>query len=250
MSLIKSIMMIITMTSPRHLHPALHAAHALLEVSQQTVDVPELPVGRGRGGGVAQVVADHQPLLEADERVLEVAEVPVAGAEAAVGAVLVPHGARLQRHGEELLVAADALLQLSEHRVAVAEVAEHARPLPHAPRLALALLQRLQLALEVADGLLEVAEVHPGDAHVAEGLGLAGRVLELPGALELLLEAAEGEGVVAEGHVHGAEVAVGAALAARVPDVLEDGELLQHELLVTVTRHAVCVTHCAECDVA
>ena len=116
---------------------------------------------------------------------------------------------------------------------AVTQVSKHSRLLLH-PSLG-RVLQGFQLSLEVLDGLLEVAEVHPGDAHVAVGLGLPQLVLQVPGPLQLLLEAPECQGVVAEGHVHGAEVAVGAALAARVPDVLEDGELLQHKVLVTVT---------------
>ena len=51
---------------PGHLDPPLHAADGLLEVAQQTVDVPQLAVRGRRGRRLAQVVADHQPFFKAD----------------------------------------------------------------------------------------------------------------------------------------------------------------------------------------
>ena len=125
---------------------------------------------------------------------------------------------------------ADTLSQEAQGVIAVAQVTQHPGLL-FCARLG-GFLETPQLRLKVADGLLEVAEVHPGDAHVAKGLGLPDRVLELPGPLELLLEAPEGQGVVAEAHVDRPEVAVGPALPAGVSNVLENREFLKSNILL------------------
>ena len=137
-----------------------------------------------------------------------------------VGPVLVPEAPGLESQGQELLMIADTLTQLTQSIVTISQVTQDPGLLL-GPRLG-SLLQTPQLRLKVADGLLEVAEVHPGDAHVPEGLGLPHGVLELPGPLQLLLEAPEGQGVVAEAHVDSPEVTVGPALPAGVSDVLEN----------------------------
>ena len=72
-----------------------------------------------------------------------------------------------------------------------------------------------------------MTEIHPGDAHVTEGLSLPQVILQFPGSLQLLLEAPECECVVAQGHVDGSEVAVSSALPGGVSKVLQDGELLK-----------------------
>ena len=44
----------------------LYAVDGLVEVAEETVDVPELAVGGGSGSSLHQVVGDHQTLLEAN----------------------------------------------------------------------------------------------------------------------------------------------------------------------------------------
>ena len=157
--------------------------------------------------------------------ILEVAQVPVCVTQPPVGPVLVPQAPSLESQGQELLVVPDTLTQLTQSIVTISQVAKDPGLLS-CPRLG-SLLQTPQLRLKVADGLLEVAEVHPGDAHVPEGLGLPYGILELPGPLKLLLEAPEGQGVVAEAHVDSPEVAVCPALPAGVSNVLEYREFLK-----------------------
>ena len=53
-------------TLPGNVDPVLYAVDGLVEVAEETVDVPELAVGGGSGSSLHQVVGDHQPLLEAN----------------------------------------------------------------------------------------------------------------------------------------------------------------------------------------
>ena len=161
------------------------------------------------------------------QSLLQVAHVFVSQPQPSVGLVLVPQAAGLQRERQELLVVLHTGPEVTQGIKAVTQVSKHSRLLLH-PRLG-RVLQGFQLSLEVLDGLLEVAEVHPGDAHVAVGLGLPQLVLQVPGPLQLLLEAPECQGVVAEGHVDGPQVAVSSTLPGGVSNILQYGELLQHK---------------------
>ena len=81
----------------------------------------------------------------------------------------------------------DALPKISEGVVTVAQVAIGSSLLFGA-WLSPSLLQRGELLFKVDNGLLEVGEVHPGDAHVAQRLRLRRQILQLLSAVELLLE--------------------------------------------------------------
>ena len=158
---------------------------------------------------------------------LQVAHVFVSQSQASVCFVLVPQAGGLQRERQELLVILHTGPQVTQGIKAVPQVAVHPSLLLQ-PRLR-AILQSLQLSFKVLDGFLEVAEVHPGDAHVAVGLGLSQLILQVPGSLELLLEAPESQGVVPQGHVNSSQVPVGPTLPCGVSNVLQYGELLQQK---------------------
>ena len=51
---------------PRHLQSSLHAVDGLFKVPEEFVDIAQLTVGRCRGNGVVEIVADYQPFLEAN----------------------------------------------------------------------------------------------------------------------------------------------------------------------------------------
>ena len=71
-----------------------------------------------------------------------------------------------------------------------------------------------------------MAEVHPGDAHVAQSLSFSDSVLQLLRSVQLFLEATESEGVIAQRHVDGAQVSMRSAFPARIPHVLQNGKFL------------------------
>ena len=80
---------------------------------------------------------------------------------------------------------ADTLPEVSQGITAVPQVTQGPGSLPGTgtswPPCLAPLLQAAQLLLKVANGLFKVGEVHPGNAHVAQGLGLARLVGQLLG---------------------------------------------------------------------
>lgn len=68
----------------------LHAGDGLLEVTEEGVDVAQLPVGRSLGRGNVQLVRDDEPLLVTHQRLLQVAYAAMRAAKTSVGAFLVP----------------------------------------------------------------------------------------------------------------------------------------------------------------
>lgn len=149
-------------------------------------------------------------------------------AESSVGFLLVLYVVEALSSGQVLLIVLNGLLKVSQGVVTVGDIAVGPAPVQHALSPA-QLLQHGQLLLKVADGLLEHAHVHLGDAHVPVDLSLQPGIPESQSQTQLGLVALEGCAVVPHSHVHRRQVAEGAAFPLLVAQILAHGQLLAVE---------------------